>query len=332
MNLTEDAYHSYPAWSYSIIAKYAKEGFTSIAHLHEPTVATPSMEFGSLFDSIITKGRKTLDEYSVCDVTVPDAERKAIDYIVSHTDKPHARLAEIAIDDFMRYCDAAQYQGRWGYDARLKHLLPYEKYYDIKRCGKIPVSKDDWEDAMEMYRAFYANKCVKAIFGTKDTKDIEYIYQAQFCEDYEIDFDKSVPIKIMPDLIIVNHKEKMVQLVDLKTSFVPAHNFSENFVKYRYDIQASLYSDIMELVLNKIPEYSDYTVVYPYLFTDISRSDKVPVTYKYDPRNGFSFKNYSYKGWEELLKEIISYEESNAQVPNYISLEEPNDIIEILNR
>ena len=72
------------------------------------------------------------------------------------------------------------------------------------------------------------------------------------------------------------------------------------------------------------------------LFTDISRSDKVPVTYEIDLSGGFAFnkgeKIYQYKGWKELLGEILAYEESEAKVPSYITTAGPNDLIEILGR
>ena len=74
----------------------------------------------------------------------------------------------------------------------------------------------------------------------------------------------------------------------------------------------------------------------PYLFTDISRTDKVPVTYEIDLSDGFSFakgdKVYQYKGWKELLAEILVYEANDAKVPNYITTEGPNDLLEVLAR
>ena len=64
--------------------------------------------------------------------------------------------------------------------------------------------------------------------------------------------------------------------------------------------------------------------------------DKVPVTYEYDPRGesqigGFSFKEYHYKPYYQLLDEMVEYEETNAVVPSYIKTEEPNDMLVILN-
>ena len=145
--------------------------------------------------------------------------------------------------------------------------------------------------------------------------------------------EKEVEVRIMPDLLVVNHKDKTVLPVDLKTSSMPAYDFAQNFIKFRYDLQAELYSDVLRLVLNKIPDYRDYTLL-PYLFTDVSRADKVPVTYEYDPSNGFSYtkgdKIYEYKGWMELLMEILQYEESEAKVPRYITISGPNDLMSII--
>ena len=331
LNLPEEQYHSYPAWSYSIIAKYAKEGFSSLSTLHDKVTPTPSMEFGSLFDSILTKGRKTLDDYAVVDFSVPEAERKVLDALATKTDAP---FFEVSMTTFLEAADSVSYQMRWKPETRFDKVSKYSDYYDNLRSGKKLVSTTDGEDALEMARIFRSDAYLKTVFGTKNTDDVEYIYQAQFVVDFDIEFE-TVKVKFMPDLIIVNHRDKTIRLVDLKTSAMPGYEFADNFLKYRYDIQGQLYSDGIKKIIAGDVEYSDYTVL-PYLFTDISRSDKVPVTYEIDLSNGFSFsrgdKVYEYKGWKELLAEILVYEANEAKVPNYIRTDGPNDLIEILSR
>ena len=334
VKITDSEYHAHPAWCYSTIARYAKDGFQSISTLREPVKPTPSMEFGSLFDTIITKGDTALDEYSICSITVPEAERKALDYISSMTDKPRLDLGELPESQITALCDACGYQTRWGYDARIRHLLPYSVYYDTKRTGKRIVSLDDWNDAIEMERALRGNRHLAELFGKEDTGDVEYIYQAKYIEDYMMDDGEVINVKIMPDLVVVNHKEKTIQPVDLKTSVMPAYDWADNFIKYRYDLQAELYTDIIRLVANKSGDYDSYSIL-PYIFVDISRSDKVPVSWVYDPSNGFSYTRngveYRYKGWEELLREIMSYERSGAVVPSHIKTDSPNDVVGVLS-
>ena len=332
LNLTEEEYHAYPAWSYSLIARYAKDGFSAIATLHEPIMPTPSMEFGSLFDSFITKGKQTLNDYAVCTLSVPEAEKKALDYLSNLTTSSFEELDPGWIYDRTQECG---YQTRLKVDTKYNKLKEYAEYFNLKKSGKKIVSQQDWNDALEMYNVFRTSENTKNLFGTKDTEDIEYIYQAQFKVPYQTNSGKNVEIKIMPDLMVVNHKEKTIQLVDLKTSSVPGWSFDENFVKFRYDIQARLYSDVIDSICSKDDDYRDYTIL-PYIFADISRSDKIPVTYiypQYDESqiDGFSFKGYHYKDYNQLLDEIVNYEESQAKVPSYISLTEPNDLIAILN-
>lgn len=331
LNLPEEQYHSYPAWSYSVIAKYARDGFSSIATLHDKVTPTPSMEFGSLFDSILTKGKKTLDDYAVVDFSVPDAERKVLDALAQRTSEP---FLEISMTTFLEAADSVSYQMRLKPDTRYEKVSKYMDYYENIRSGKKIVSQKDWDDAVEMAKIFRTDDYLKTLFGTHNTDDIEYIYQAQFKTNFWIEAE-NVTVKIMPDLMVVNHKDKTIQLVDLKTSAMPAYDFAENFLKYRYDIQGSLYGDVIGSIIAEDDEYRDYTLL-PYLFTDISRTDKVPVTYQIDLSNGFSFskgdKVYQYKGWRELLAEILVYEANEAKVPNYIVTDGPNDLIEVLGR
>ena len=333
MNLTEQAYHDYPAWSHSLIAKYARSGFSAIATLHDKFEPNAAMRFGSLFDSIITRGKETLNRYVVTNTDVPEAERKALECIASKTTKSLDELDQKFITDC---CDECGYQPRWGFDARFKHLIVYNEYYDKLRSGKEIVSENDWKDAVEMANIFHNDPYLKTIFGKPGNHDgVEYIYQPQFVVDWDIDGEE-IPVKVMLDLVVVDHNNKTIQPVDLKTSDNPAYSFSDNFVRMRYDIEAETYTDVLRKVCDTVAtEYKDYDIL-PYLFTDISRSDKVPVTYVYDPTPGFCYtkndRTYTYKGWKDLLAEILVYEANNATVPSYIVTDCPNDIIDLLSR
>ena len=333
LNLSEDQYHAHPAWSQSLISRYAREGFRAMADIHEPVASTPSMEFGSLFDSVMTRGKETLKRYAVFELSIPDSERKVLDYLVANY--THADFGELVVDDIEAAAKAVGYQSRWNPQTKYDHVAPFAQYYNTLKAGKKLVSKKDWDDAVAMHQAFRNSPYLKGLFGTWNTEDVEYIYQPQFLVDMPLPSGKVVKMKVMVDLIVVNHKEKTIQLVDLKTSAMPAYDFAENFVKFRYDIEAAVYTDVVEIVKNMDKDYADYRIL-PFLFTDISRVDKVPVTYEYDPRGesqvgGFSFKEYHYKPYYQLLDEMVEYEETNAVVPSYIKTEEPNDMLAVLN-
>ena len=231
LNISEQEYHELPVWSHSLIADYARNGFGSLATLHDKKAPTPSMEFGSLFDSMITKGKKTLDEYVVDGTACAPKEKSVFDWLLSHGHtEPFKEIEFNELDIAMESCD--YYKNRKP-ETRREQLEKASAYYDVRRQGKKLVSKEDWDDAIEMYRTFRSDPYLKELFGTKNSKDKEYIYQAQFMVPWIID-GKQIDVKIMPDLLVVDHKEKTIQPVDLKTSSMPAYNFAENFVKYRY--------------------------------------------------------------------------------------------------
>ena len=328
MNLPEQEYHDYPAWSQSIIAKYARNGFSALPTLLDKVDPTPEMKFGSLVDCIITRGVSVAkNEYTVSDAPLPSPSVKAVlDYILLKTGVPYT---EIQDDVFLEAMDSCKYQPKWKYETRRKSIDDCFGYYELRRAGKEVISEQDWNDAMDMAKAIRTDPYLKNVFGVGKKDGIEYLYQVQFVTSVVLNLEET-QCKCMFDLLVVDHNKKTLQPVDLKTSSMPAYSFADHFVKMRYDLQASLYTYILKDVI-KDTEYSNYTVL-PYLFTDISRTDKVPVTFEYDPSGGFSFKDYTYKDWPVLLEEIISYKNTNATVPSYIRTDGPNDLIKLLNK
>lgn len=337
LNIPEKDYHALDAWSYSVIARYAKDGFSAISTLHDPVKQTDSMRFGSLFDCMLTRGKQVMDEYEVMEMSVPDAEKNVLDILATITADEFNKIP----DEVMQKAIAlAGYQSRWKYDTQYAHIQPYASYYDALRSGKTIVSKSEWDDALKMYYTVTRDEYLKDHFKHDNSNDKEYIYQAQFVIPFATEHHGDVKMKIMPDMLEVDHKNKTIQPWDVKTSACPAYDFAEQFIRFRYDIQASVYTDVLQEVIENTEEYKDYTIL-PYLFMDISRSDMVPVTYEYDPRSisqqdGLSYESkgrtYQYKNYRELLDEILTYEEEEAKVPSFIATKKPNDLISLLNK
>lgn len=333
LNISEEQYHDDPAWSHSKIVRYAREGFSALATLHERIEPTPSMRFGSLFDAMITHDK--VDDYVIYDKDIPPARKAVLDRLVELSDKNEfSKIDERTIRQALEDCD---YKAAKKYETQYEHLEEFAPYFDIKKAGKKMVSRKDWEDAAQMAYILKTDPYHSTLFNRKSGNGVEYLYQLQFKVRRWIG-DDLVDVKIMPDLLIVNHNEMTIQPVDLKTSTCPAHEFWNQFIKFRYDIQAAMYADVLQIKINSTKEYRDYRIL-PYIFSDISRSDMVPVSYVYpqddeSQRNGLSFgleKTFQYKDWKILLREILDYEASKATVPNWLTTEGPNDILSILN-
>lgn len=336
LNLSEKDYHAYPAWSYSMIARYAREGFGAIANLHQPVEQNDAMRFGSLFDCMLTKGQQVYNEY-VVGKKVPAAEKAVLDALVQFSIAKH--YMEVTEDELKKAIAATGYQSRWRFETQKEHIDAFADYYDVCKSGKTIVGEEEWSDAIEMLKIVKHDPYLSEHFKRGASDDKEYIYQAQFKIDYVAGSFGTVELKIMPDMLEVDHKNKTIQPWDVKTSGMPGYDFFEHFVKMRYDIQASLYTDVLWNVIQEIPEYNDYKIL-PYLFMDISRTDKVPVTYEYEPysesqRDGLSFQSNGrelrYKNYRTLLNEILEYESTMTKVPKFITTAGPNDLVELLN-
>lgn len=337
LNLSEAEYHALPAWSFSVIAKYARDGFSAINTLHEPVKQNDAMRFGSLFDAILTHEGKAEDEFLIMDFSVPEAERKVLDVLATISTDSFEFVQD---KDFQAAITATSYQPRWKFETQVAHLQPFADYYNGLKSGKEIVSREDWNDAMDMYQAVQNNEYLKEHFKNGIEDGVEYIYQAQFKVKYKPGNHDMIELKIMPDMLEVDHNKKTIRPWDVKTSGMEGFDFAQHWVKMRYDIQAQLYTDVLQALIMKTPEYKDYFIL-PYLFMDISRVDKVPVTFEYDPRsfsqiNGLSYeidgKTYTYKNYRAILDEILDYEEQQAKVPSYISLNKPNDLISLLSK
>ena len=339
LNLSEKDYHAYPAWSYSMIARYAREGFSSIATLHQPVEQNDAMRFGSLFDCMLTRPDSVKDEFAI-GLKVPPAEKAVLDALIGVS--PAKNYLEVTDNDLEFAINMTSYQPRWKFDTQKAHIDPFAAYYNEAKSGKTLVSEDEWADAAEMVRIVKSDEYLSQHFKNGVDGNKEYIYQAQFKAEYFVfgGNGTTIELKIMPDLLEVDHAEKTIQPWDIKTSGMQGYEWYKHFAKMRYDIQASLYTDVLQSVIDKIPEYQNYEIL-PYLFMDISRTDKVPVTYMYPPRDesqqdGLSInidgKDIHYTGYRQLLDEILDYESTMTSVPKYITTTGPNDLLSLLNR
>jgi len=337
LNLPEKDYHAYPAWSYSMIARYAKEGFGAVAKLHESTEQNDAMRFGSLFDCMLTRPNDVTKEFEI-GIKIPPAEKAVFDYLAQNCSA--ACYLEITDNELERAIAATNYQPRWKFQTQRDHLDEYAAYYNTCKSGKTIVTEDDWRDSVDMLNAVKNHEYLSKHFCRKSTDDVEYVYQAQFKVDYLTGNYGLIELKIMPDMLEVNHADKTIIPWDVKTSGAPGYDWwEENFVKMRYDIQAALYTDVLYYTIKKIPEYKDYKIL-PFIFMDISRTDKYPVAYEYDPCSdsqcdGLCFESngrqVKLKNYRVLLDEILEYESTMTKVPSYITTVGPNDLIALLN-
>ena len=178
-------------------------------------------------------------------------------------------------------------------------------YYFLKTSeGKSVISADE---------ALLAQKMVVAL------DNLEIIQEFRAHAKYKIYFQvpllstaMGVAIKVLVDILVVDTEENILYPIDLKTSSAGLQEFSKSAGKYRYDIQASLYSYVIS---NSFANYS----MHPFEFLVVSKyTPDTPKFFRtttsdiYHGRFGIVTPyGTKIKGWEQLIEEYKKHKEAD---------------------
>mgnify|MGYP000794348666 FL=1 len=161
--------------------------------------------------------------------------------------------------------------------------------------------------------------------------DIERFYQLKFKGEFN-----GVKYRNMADLIIVNHKEKWVKPVDLKTSSHTEWDFYKSFVDWRYDIQARLYWAIIRQNMDKDEYFKDFKLL-DYDFIVVNRRILVPLVWACPFTQAVGTLRFGKNDQIEMRspfvigEELSSYLTSRPKVPMGIEETKSNDLRKWLN-
>lgn len=142
----------------------------------------------------------------------------------------------------------------------------------------------------------------------------------------------------MADLIVVDHKNKIVYPCDLKTSSHKEYDFYKSFIDWSYHIQARLYWRIIRATMDKDEYFKDFELA-DYRFIVANKTTLNPLVWEFSMTMAKGDINISTsKGTLilrepfELAKELNEYLTSRPKVPKGIKLTGTNNIVEWLNK
>lgn len=120
----------------------------------------------------------------------------------------------------------------------VKNLWSITKNFDyylsrIAAGEKTVLSVEEYEIVALCKKELLTNPFTQDYFLSKKYKPY---FQVPFYFELE-----GVKCKGMLDLLVFDHKEKTIKVIDLKTSAKPAHDFPFYFCKYGYHVQAYFY-------------------------------------------------------------------------------------------
>ena len=155
-NVTEKEYRADPAFSYSTISKFNREGFDNLEHLFDKT-ESPSLLFGSIVDCILTGTEEEFnDRFFVADFPeLPDKQKEIVESIF-HDAKPGESWDNITDAAILSHIVASNYQPNWKQETRIKVIREAgREYYDLLVLAneKTVINRQLYQDALSCVEA-----------------------------------------------------------------------------------------------------------------------------------------------------------------------------------
>lgn len=336
-DVDEATYRADPALSYSTIARYEREGFNNLDKLFDK-LDTPSLTFGRAVDSIITGGQSEFDkEFMVAEYpSIPDSIVRIVKSLFSQYKDSCDNLSSIQDARIIKETEEQGYQMNWRPETRARAIKEkgYEYYNLLFVAGNRTIlDTQTYQDVCNAVRALKESKSTQFYFAEDNPfePDIERFYQLKFKGEFN-----GVKYRNMADLIIVNHKEKWVKPVDLKTSSHTEWDFYKSFVDWNYQIQARLYWAIIRQNMDKDEYFKDFKL-FDYDFIVVNRRILVPLVWTCPFTQAVGTLKFGKNDQIEMRspfvigEELSSYLTSRPRVPVGINETGPNDLREWLN-
>ena len=329
--VTEEEYRKSPALSYSTIARFHRDGFDGLDKLFDK-IESPSLIFGSMVDALITGGQDEFDNtFIVAEFpNIPDSQVNVIKYLFNNYSENYNSLLKIPDDLIIVATEVLEFQKNWKPETRAKVIKENGvEYYNLLHIsiGKTLVNTKDYQDAQACVKTLKEDEFTSEFFAEDNPfdKTIERLYQLKFQGEYE-----GIKLRCMADLIMVDHENKVVTPIDLKTSFKKEWNFPSSFIQWGYWIQAQLYWYIIRQNMDNDPLYKDYKLA-NYQFIVISNNSRIPLIWEYPDTKADVDCYYGKHGeiecknWRNIVEDLSYYLTYNPVVP--LGIERINNIV-----
>lgn len=307
--ISEPEYRVLGGFSYSLLATFLREDDPKVL-VESTKKESGALRFGSLVDCLMTEPEMIPERFCIRNFTSPsDQIISAMLYI--YDTMPDARTFMYVPDDLkLEGAAHAEYGKTWLNTTVLKKLNDNASYYTYlqEAEGKTLVSHTDFKTAEECVHILKTHPFTEKYMGDGDPfeEGIERINQLKFKSAYD-----NTLIRCMFDRIIVNHKDKTIQPIDLKTTGKAEKKFEGSVLDWDYYIQAGMYSQILLDVISQDDYFKDFTIL-PFKFVVINRYRRKPQVWTYklvkedndliDP-NEEVLLQHGFKPWRRLVIE-----------------------------
>lgn len=326
----EPTYRDDPALSYSTIARFDREGFEKLDQLNDK-VSTPSLTFGSAVDTLITGTNEEFqNRFTIAELPhISPSVQAIIQTLYEVYGKLYKSLEIIPSEAIESAITVANYQPRWSMAKKIEYVMEGAPYYSFleKSDGKEVLSMQLYNEVERAVLALKNSEATQWYFKETNEPNLERLYQLKFKATLnDIDY------RIMADELIVDHDAKIIIPIDLKTSSHKEFDFYKSFVKWKYYMQAILYSRVIKHVCSQDEYFKDFEIL-PYRFIVVNKESCNPLVWEFNipPTLGtiVTGKNNCIEMHdpEVIGRELYQYLQEKPKVPHGIDLTGKNDIM-----
>ncbi len=283
LNITEEEYRK-RGMHYSIISNYEKGGFNALKKLFD-RIDTPSLSFGSAVDALITGGRDEFDRnFAVYNMPEISDSLKAIAQELFNINGNRIEFDDIDDETLASVGERQNYYAGSNYKAtRVKNIRKSCKaYYNILKLSNNKKVLDDktYEKVLKCVETLKNAPATKQFFMYRngevdDFFNTETYYQPKFSSVID-----GIEYVCMFDVLIIDNEKKCIYPIDLKTSSSNEYEFQDTLLKWRYDIQARLYTKILAENIKNDKDLEGYEVK-PFKFVVINKDNLLPLVWEF---------------------------------------------------
>lgn len=308
-NVTEEEYRKDPAISYSTLSRFEREGWRKIGQLYDKQ-ETAALQFGGAVDCLLTDGEVAFKErYFVADF--PDLQDSIITIVKALFSTYSGQYRSINMIPDVKVSDAAvifKFQNNWKPETRVKVIKEKgEDYYNLMYLAgdKVILTQAEYNEVLACIEELRSNDVTEVFFNGSYDESIEKEFQLKFRAEYD-----GIPLRCMFDELIVDHIHKIIYPIDLKTTGHPEEEFESSFSKWRYDIQAKLYTYILSEVIKNDEYFSSFKIEH-YQFITINRRTLAPVVWEFDSNHSMrdmkDDEGNVLRDWRKILDDLNYY-------------------------
>ena len=321
----EDTYRNDPALSYSILSRFEKGGFAALKNLYEKE-SSDALLFGSCVDAILTNGGFN-EKFIVADADEPQpAVKELIEHLYNIYGETIRDYDQFSNEQILTTAEMVFFYPRFGDEKKLERANTGKDYYNFLCISenKEIVTKEMYEKVQNCVQKLIDSPC-GFLFKPTTNENVETLYQLKFKATFD-----DIEYRVMPDILQVDHVNKVIYPWDLKTTSSPEYDFYKSFIKWNYSIQARLYWRVIKENLKNDDYFKDFRVE-DYRFVVANRDNPVPLSWIFDKTNAYGTINYcdgkiKMKDPFDLGKQLMHYLTDCPPVPDGIDFAYDNDL------